>query len=292
MNMLNPKMSYKDKATKLFSGLLLIFILSITSIIISPSMEVFADPSSQRVYDEAGLLDSSEIEDLEATAIEIGAQYNTDIYILTDEDSDGKSRKQYMEDFADDKEVVNSTLIFVNMESENRGVEIQGYGDNEYLINSSRIEYILDAVVPYLSDGEYYQAFGTFLEEVNYYLEVDPNKDAATHAPDNNYASSDKYYEDENVIESIITELWFQIIISLVIGGIAVGIMAFHSGGRITVNERTYLDANHSKVVARRDNYIRTTTTKTRKPQNNNRSGGGGGISSGGRSHSGGGRGF
>jgi uncharacterized protein len=81
----------------------------------------------------------------------------------------------------------------------------------------------------------------------------------------------------------------------MVIGAIAVGIMAYGSGGRVTVNNRTYMDGKNSKVVASRDDYIRTVTTRVRRPSNNNgggRSSGGGGISSGGSSHSGGGRGF
>ncbi|ROR31713.1 uncharacterized protein EDD66_101331 [Mobilisporobacter senegalensis] len=294
MNTLNLMKNYLYRAKALTSGILLTFVLVFSFLMIKPILYVHADSTSQKVYDNAGLLTSEELMSLESAALEIGEKYNTDIYILTDEDSDGKSRKVYMEDFADEKEVTDSTIIFVNMESGNRGVEIQGYGTNKSLINSSRIEYILDDVTPYLSDEEYYQAFVTFLEEVDYYLGIDPSKDTATHAPDNNYASSDKYYEEENGANSILSEFWVQLIIALVIGGIAVGIMAFNSGGRVTVNERTYLDANHSRVIAQRDDYIRTTTTKTRRPQNNNnRSGGGGsGVSSGGRSHSGGGRSF
>jgi len=71
--------------------------------------------------------------------------------------------------------------------------------------------------------------------------------------------------------------------------------MAYGSGGRVTVNNRTYLDNQHSNLINRRDDYIRTVTTRARKPSNNNgdgRSSGGGGISLDGYSHSGGGREF
>lgn len=247
-------------------GVILSLILILSSIILRPSINAFADSSNQRVYDNAGLLTSDEIESLEAAALELGVKYNTDIYIITDEDSDGKSREEYMEDFADAKAVENSTIIFVNMESGNRGFEIQGYGKDEFIITGSRIEDIIEVIKPLLSNGDFYSAFGTFLSEIEYYYEKGPQR-------------------------SIFSEPWLQLIISLAIGGVVVGAMAFNSGGRITVNERTYLDASHSRIVARRDDYIRTATTKTRRPQNNNRSGGGG-ISSGGRSHSGGGSSF
>ncbi len=92
----------------------------------------------------------------------------------------------------------------------------------------------------------------------------------------------------------ILFNLWFQIVVSLVIAGIIVGAMAYNSGGRVTVSQGTYMDFSNSKVINRRDNYLRTSVTKTRKPSNNNKSsgggfggGGGGGTTSGGHSHSG-----
>lgn len=283
---------YTSHKTRIF-WLFLVFAIILGSILSETTSN--ADTSQQRVYDNANLLSTEEIASLEELSLEIGSKYETTIYILSDVDSQGKSRQTYMEDFADSKEVVNSTLLFVNMDPENRGFEIQGYGDNEYFINSSRIESILDAVFPYLKDGEYYQAFITYLEETDYYLSMDPSEDTSIHVPDNDYASSDKYYAEELDAENktIFEELWFQILLSLAMGGIVVGIMAFNSGGRVTTNERTYLDSNHSRVLAHRDDYIRTTTTRIKKPSNNNHGGGGGGgISSGGRSHSGGGRSF
>ena len=292
MNIFKKTALYCHKWNVTAIGTLLLLVL-LMPCVFHPLVDVHAGFMGQRIYDNGELLTSEEAESLETTALELGEKHNTDIYILTDEDSDGKSRKKYMEDFADEKEVTNATILFVNMEPGNRGVELQNYGNNEDMITDSRIEYILGEVTPYLSEGDFYQAFQTFLREADYYLDTDPKEDTSIHAPNDDYTSSDKYYEDENSVDSPATEILIQLIISLIIGGIAVGIMAYHSGGRVTVNERTYLDASHSKVLARRDDYIRTTTTKRRKPVNNNHStSGGSGVSSGGRSHNGGGRSF
>jgi uncharacterized protein len=91
----------------------------------------------------------------------------------------------------------------------------------------------------------------------------------------------------------VIGSLWFQLLVSLTIGGIVVGVMAFNSGGRMTTVSNTYMDQNHSGLIGRRDDYLRTTVTKVRKPTNNNQGNGGfnaggfrGGTSSGGHSHS------
>lgn len=228
----------------------------------------FADTGEQRVYDKAGLLGAQEIETLEALSREIGQRYNASIYMLTDKSSNGLSRKRYIEDFADQMEVTNSTIIFVNMEEGDRGVEIQGYGTNEFYMNDSRIEHVLDKIVPYLSAGEYYTALTTFLEQTETYLGRNPKED------------------------SLLANSWFQLAVSLAVGGIVVAIMAVHSGGKVTVNERTYLDSSRSKVIARHDDFVRTATTRVRRPQSNSGGRGGGGVSMGGRSHSGGGRSF
>jgi uncharacterized protein len=63
--------------------------------------------------------------------------------------------------------------------------------------------------------------------------------------------------------------------------------MAYRAGGRVTVNARTYMDSQRSKVVDQYDNFVRQTVTKQKKPSNNTNSGGGGGVTRGGHSHSG-----
>lgn len=278
---------------------LFLFLISFLTIDIS----VYAETEKQYVHDKASLFSTEEIESLESTASVISEEYNTSIYILTDVNSQGLSRKTYMQNFADAEMVTNSTILFINIDPDNRGVEIQGYGEDEYRISNPRVESILDYIRSYLTDGQYYVAATVFLEETEYYLKTDPDiySDSSV-SSDSNYADSDKYYRKEQrkeaVENSIFSNIIVQILISCGIAGIAVFIMAYNSGGRNTVNERTYLDSNRSRVVGRRDQYIRTNTTRVRKPQNNSSSGGGshggggGGVSSGGRSHSGGGRSF
>jgi uncharacterized protein len=113
----------------------------------------------------------------------------------------------------------------------------------------------------------------------------------------NSYNNSNSQNNSYSRVDNLITNPLFQLGISLVIGIVTVCIMATGAGGRITTNNRTYLDAGRSRVTKSYDNYIRTTTTRVKKPENNNNnhtggSSGGGGVSSGGHSHSGGGRGF
>lgn len=268
-----------------------------------------AAPEDQKVYDNYGLFSEEEIADLEDACSTYGDKGKVDIVIITTEGLGGITRKQYLEDFYDEtglgyeKEFGTAALILIDMDSGNRGVEIQGYGDAEYYINNDRTEYILDDIAPMLNDGDYYDAMIEYCKEVAYYMKEEKgvNTSPVTGAEgsgnyygESSYSGPSDYYGQE---ESIFFNTLFQLGLAIVIGAIAVAIMAIQSGGKVTVNKYTYMDEQSSRILARQDNYIRTTTTRVRKPQNNSNSGGGrssggGGISSGGHSHSGGGRSF
>lgn len=264
-----------------FLLIVLLFTLFIPNLLIQ---KVYADTNLTKVYDTAGLLSKEEAKELEELCNTYGKENSLDIIIITTNSIGSQTRQRYMEDFYDKYIYDNSNfggncaMILVNMDPSDRGVEIQGYGegpsegDAEYYLNGARIDTILDTVVKPLKTGNYYNAFQDFIKEVDYYVGLE--------------------YSSKN---SLIYELWFQMLISLGIGGITVAIMAYNSGGKVTVNSGTYLDHNHSRILAKRDDYIRTTVTRTKKPKNDDNHGGGGsgaGVSSGGHSHSGGGRGF
>ena len=95
--------------------------------------------------------------------------------------------------------------------------------------------------------------------------------------------------------DNILFKTSFQVLISLIIAGIVVGSMAYNSGGRSTVYEGTYRDFSTSKIINRRDTYLRTSVTKHKRVSSNNNNRGGssgisrgcGGITKGGHSHSG-----
>ncbi len=252
---------------------IILILILIFSIGLNP---IEATPQKQRVYDYANLLESSEIEELEAMAEKYSIKRETDFVILTTDNTNGKDVVKYMEDFYDNmalgynKPHGNTAIITIDMQ--HREVYLAGFYKAETYLSDYRLDLIRDKITPYLSNGDYYKAFSKFIKLGYKYMGMEPNVD-----PDN-----------------ILFNLWFQIVVSLVIAGIIVGAMAYNSGGRVTVSQGTYMDFSNSKVINRRDNYLRTSVTKTRKPSNNNKSsgggfggGGGGGTTSGGHSHSG-----
>ncbi len=269
----------------------------------------YAAQEDQKVYDFYGLFSDEEIADLEDICAEYGEDGKIDIVMIITDDLKGSSATRYLEDFYDEygfgynEEFGDTAMILVNMESGNRSVNIQGYGNAEYYLNNDRIEYILDDVALMLQDGSYYDSLEEFSRQAAYYMKEEKGVNTTPAAGginsgnyygESSYDGPSNYYGEKE--DNIFYNTLFQLLIAIIIGAAAVGIMAVNSGGRVTVHNRTYLDEPHSGVVANRDDYIRTTTTRVKRPSNNNgkggRSSGGGGISRGGHSHSGGGRSF
>lgn len=228
-----------------------------------------ASAIERKVYDEAGILNSREVEALESLATELGEQWDTDFLILTTNDTNGLYIKDYMANFYDEKITEqglskwNATILSLDMQS--RDVYLSGFYKGELYIDGDRIDKILDEVAPYLSNGNYYEAFEEYLYQVNDYMGREPAK--------------------------IYLQWWFQILVSLGIGALVVGGLAFNLGGRVTVTARTYLDERKSRVLQAKNQYVRTVVTKQKKPSSKS-GGGGGGRTPGGHSFSGGGRKF
>lgn len=269
------------------------------------------DTNSKRVYDEAGLLSSHEIDELESISKEYGDKSGIEIIILTHDDSTSTYPEKYIEDFEDQLPVGDRVYFLYDVY---RGeIFMEGYGLAETYIHSKRIDKIFDNVEDYLRNRYYYDAFNTYITmsaaymeddtELNYDHNYNYDKTPEGFDPNNDYSYDDyeyeKYYREEKLKGSILLDFWFQLAAALIIGAIVVSSLAYRSSGRMTAGANDYLDRSRGGLIGRRDQYIRSTVTKWRKPSQNTSSGsrggfnsGGfrGGTSSGGRSHSSGGR--
>lgn len=228
--------------------------------------------SKQRIYDYAGLLNQNEIDQLEAMAEEYSIKRETDFIILTTKNEENQDVTKFMGDFYDeqglgyDKRHGNTAILTVDME--NREIQLGGFYKAETYLDDHRLDLIREKITPDLSAGNYAIAFQTFIETADSYMDLRPGVD-----PNN-----------------ILFQLWFQLAVSIGLAGVVVSIMAYNSGGKVTINNKTYENPGTSKVIQRKDQYIRTTTTKRRKPQSNSgggSGGGGGGRTGGGHSFSG-----
>lgn len=218
--------------------------------------------SNQKIYDYAELLTEEERDELESLSTQYSEEREVDIVVLTIADSEGLYIIEYSEDFYDEfglgYDKSNGDTVILAVDMENRDVHIAGYYKGKDYIDDRRANLIREEITPDLSDGYYYDAFVSYIELTNDFLGVYP--------------------------ENLFQQLWFQMVVSLIVASIVVAMMLYRSSGRMTVNEKTYLDLNNSVLTSKRDTYLRTKTTKVKKPSNK---GSGGGMTKGGHSHSG-----
>lgn len=293
-------MKYRlNKTYPIILRLYLVLSILLLSLLLLPVRNAEASDSSvtfPHIYDNAGLLSTPDLADLEEMCISYGEDAGIDIFILTHNDSGAVDGEVYIEDFYDNslyENYTDSVILLVDMY--NSEVVLEAYGIAEDHIPSSRGDVIIDEIIPHLSDAEYTTAFEIFIKDSASYMIQDaiPNNSG-------NYTTQDEYgnYANSNTNSnsysnssepSILTNIWLQLGVAIAIGATTVGIMAYNAGGRMTAGGNTYIDQNHSGLIGRRDDYIRTTVTRVRKPQNNNNNSGGGfsgGFSAGGHSHS------
>jgi len=308
MRILNKKIT--------FSFVAIILLASFLSALCHPANIAFAEKadtsSMQHVYDLAQLLSSDEISKLEKYCISYGEDAGLDIMILTHNDPTAIYGEDYIEDFEDQLPVGDRVYLLIDMY--NREVFIEGYGKAETYIHSKRIDKILDEITPFLTEGDYYNACLIYIKSSAGFmkddsdLNYDHNYNQTPQSSDPNAPNYDETWPDEYSEQakedSILKNIWFQLAVSLVIGGVVVAIMAYSSGGTMTAGSSNYFDHSSPGLIGRRDHYLRTTVTKVRKPKddtphNNSHAKGGfnssgfrGGVSSGGRSHSTGSRKF
>jgi len=275
--------------------------------------------NGRRIFDEAGLLTDTEREYLESLSKKYGEQAGIEIIVLTHNDAHAVYPEKYIEDFEDLLPVDDRVYFLYDLY---RGeIFMEGYGLAETYIHSKRIDEIFDSVEDDLRNGNYLEAFKTYIIQSAAYMEDDTelNYDhnykydtpPADFDADNKYTYDDydynyhykSYYKAEQKKNNILFNVWFQLLISLFIGGSVVGVLAYSSGGVMTAGARDYLDRSKSGLIGCKDQYTHSTVSKVRKPSSNSSSGGGvkssggfnsggfrGGVSSGGRSHSSGGR--
>ncbi|AZK48841.1 hypothetical protein EIM92_03015 [Paenibacillus lentus] len=229
------------------------------------------------IHDEANLLSAEEYDALNAMANEYGAKRETDIIIITSNNANNIDVKEMTQDFYDneapgyDKPHGNAVILMLDIK--NRDVYVGGFQKAKKYLDDDRLDKIRNKFAPDLSSGDYKRAFEKYIKTAHKYMGLKPGVN-----PDNP-----------------LFNIWFQLAAAGIFGGIVVSTMAYRSGGRITINRRTYEDASTSGIVDHQDRYLRTTTTKRKIERNTGGSsggrggggGGGGGITRGGHSHSG-----
>ena len=235
-----------------------IFILSlITFIFLSTflSIEAQAESDNQRIYDDANLLSDNEVKELEKIAAKFSDKRNIEFIIITVEESE-KDLQIYMDDFYDERfGETDENVAMLGLNMKKRDVILSGYSDMHRKLDPDRLTIIREKITPSLSDGDYFNAFESFITLSAKYMQ---------------------YREGVNPANPLFNT-WVQLVIAVGIAAAIVWAMARSVEPKSTTTPATYRDMDRTKILGKRDRYIRTTVTKRRKPKQSSSGGGRGG---------------
>lgn len=125
--------------------------------------------ASPRLADEAGLLSDADCASIEKQLDAISAQYGLDIVIVTTESTGSSTPMEYADDYFDYNDYTpDGVLLLVSIEDGDWWISTAGYGIQAF--TDAGIAYIGETIVPYLSEGEYAQAFTVFTDLCGQFL--------------------------------------------------------------------------------------------------------------------------
>ena len=239
-----------------------------------------------RVVDMAELLSDSEKTALLSKLDEISERQKLDIVVLTVNTLDGKTPRDYADDFYDYNgygfgENKDGILLLVSMEDRDWWISTTGYGITA--LTDAGIEYISKKFLSDLSDGDYAQAFTTYAELCDQFI-----TQAKTGEP---YDIGNMPKEPFNVAWNILVAF----VIGLVVAFVVTNIMKKQlKTVQLKSEANNYVKANSMILTENRDLFLYNQVSRRARPkETDNSSGSSGGssthTSSSGSSHGGGG---
>ncbi len=222
---------------------------------------------SKHVFDGAMFYSESELNLLESRCKEISKEFNTDVVIATIRNYSG-----YIDDAVTEIEYARygsantqcANMLIIDIASRDIRIEsIEGSKSNDNWMESTLCQYIYDKIKSDFSNADYYEGTDMYLDLLEKYLPANSSYNPG----------------------SILNNPLFHLGIAIVISAIIVASQVAGSGGKVTVDQKSYLTFDNEHKVDTRDIFLRKTVSKTRIQSSS--SGGGGGRSGGG----GGGRG-
>ena len=267
----------KDKKyIKVFILFLMVFLLFPSTILGDTIPEERQLP---RLVDNAELLTDEEFDNLLAKLDEVSERQNFDIVIATVNTLGGLSPTEFADDFFDYNgygmgKNHDGIILLLSMEERDWAISTHGFGINAFTDSGQR--HMMDSVLDYLSDGNYYDGFNTYIEFSDDYI---------------TQAREDKPYDNNNLPKAPLSPIWIPISIG---GGMIIAfiITAIMKGQLKSVRMKRaatgYIRDQSMNLRRKRDLYLYSSVTRTPRPKNNSPSGGSSiHRSSSGRSHGG-----
>ena len=254
------------------------FLVGVWIMVLSVAVPVQAE--KQYVFDYAGVLTDSEVEQLDQLAREVGEAHGIDILVVfTDQGYTSSELQDYADDFYDNGrygyEEAYGTGILMAVDVKSRKYHFSTSGGAETYFTDSRFDDLEDQVVGELADDNWYGAGREFINFMKRFR--NPNRPVT--------------WGDR--VSAATEHLPAYVLIALAGSGVTVWILVRNRASKVTVNSNTYLHPGAFAVLQEDDFFVREYTTCSRIPRDDSRFGGGGGgggghhVSSGGHSHGG-----
>ena len=145
---------------------------------ITLSVPALADQNTKRLHDNADLLTESEEKSLTDRLDSVSEKYKVDVIIVTVETVGNYTSDMYINKFYDENNYGygsghDGVLLLVAMKE--RDYRILSNGLGAQAISPDDIEDIGDDISSYLTDGEYVEAFNTYIDDCEYQINGEIN---------------------------------------------------------------------------------------------------------------------
>lgn len=256
---------------KKLTSLLIVFLLAV-----SLTITAFAAGGSPKIVDKADVLSASEEATLETMALALVNEYDMDVVILIEESIWPNDVTDYADDYFDYNGYgigSNHSGVLLLLDMDEREWAISTCGDTIKALTDRGQEQIMDEVLGYLGDDEYYEGFRVYLNLLDEHFEAYENGESIDQKRD-------------------LFDIVFDLIIALGIGAAAGGItIAVMRSGMKTVKPQrgaqSYVRQGSFKLNKQRDVFLYTRTTRIRRQSSSSGGGSSTHRSSSGRSHGG-----
>ena len=241
------------------------------------SVPAFAQGNIPLLVDDADLLTDSEESALLSKLKQISNDQRMDIVIVTTSDLYGETPSNYADDFYDfNCYAEDGVLLLISMENSDWYISTSGYGITA--VTDAGRDYMAEQFVDDLGDGDYYDAFVTYADLCNEFINMARNGDP--------FDVDDLPKEDFNYIRSLLVSLGIGLVAALIITGRMKGKLK-------TVCRQAeaadYVKTGSMKVTQSRDLFLYKHVDRHAKPKESNSGGSRAHTSSTGKTHGGGG---
>jgi Beta-propeller domains of methanol dehydrogenase type len=241
-----------------------------------------------KVIDDADILVNIEESFIKEDIYDFTIKYNCDFVVLTVDSLEGKTAKQYAEDYYAENGLSENGFLLVMNVAENEFCLLPK-GSAAYAVNDYGIDYIINRSLGFFNGEDYYSVADWVIYYADLFLEQAAEGDPF------NYDNEFKYKVYKPPISEALGSIGISALAGLILAFIVVSIM---KSGMNTIrrqqNAHNYIKKDSLNVLNMRDSFLYSNTTKTKRSSESSSSGGGGGGSSthsgsSGTSHGGGG---